>query len=152
MAVLLLCLVNNQMMSGDFIDFYCCYSVAFVLVFSVLWSKKKHTHTSTSVHRPSPRTHASSCTQTLLSILTDSTAGEGWIYLKQAPPIPLCRTGAHIYSHTYAQRGPSDGFHEWWSITPSRFESTCYLMNPWGAALCLKDSRPGNTAQRRQCS
>lgn len=56
LAVLLLCLVNNQMMSGDFIDFYCLYSAVVVLSSSASLrclqvrgaKERKRSHTQTS--------------------------------------------------------------------------------------------------------
>lgn len=60
-----------------------------------------------------------------------------------APNFSLSPSTTHSYihslscTHTYTECGPSDGLHEWWSITATDIESRCYLMNPWGVSVCL---------------
>lgn len=153
-AALLLCLVNDQRMSRDFID-SCCYSAVVVLssgAFSCRFQVRGRqegicSHTQMSVHSalliPSTRNkhmnHIHTCTWTSLTAFTDGAAGVVHIYLSlvlQMLSIFLCHTQPHTHKHT--QWGPSDGLHEWWSITATDIESKCYLMNPWGVAVGLQ--------------
>lgn len=78
----MLCLVNNKMMSGSFIDFYCCYST---VVLSSSAMKRICSHKEISALPQSPKTYIEDRAHTsythITGLKTGCEAQKGYVYL-----------------------------------------------------------------------